>query len=131
DRAGAAVGGVDDPLADAQPLVQDVVRRADRQDAGPRGDAGDVEAVVGGRAQDAGYIGAVGVGRVRGRVVVAPIEVPAAPVVDEPVVVVVPSVRRPVPAVAVAARLPPVDRPAAGQVGMAQLDADVHVGDRH
>jgi hypothetical protein len=59
DHRSAAVGGVDDRLGEPSPVVQDVVGAAHRQDARARSDAGDPDAVVGGRAQDTGDVGAV------------------------------------------------------------------------
>src|SRR5262249_44521471 len=87
-----------------------------------RADAGHAAAVSGDRADDAGHVRAVAVVVRWGVVVVG--EVPAPPVVDVAVVVVVDAV-----VAAARAVLPRVDPEVAGQVGMGQVDAGVDDAD--
>src|SRR5206468_1643052 len=97
---GVMVGGIGDRLGQAPAVVDDVVGGAQGQEAGTGCDPGDADAVVGGCPEHPGYVGAVRVLGVGGRVAVVGIEV-------------------------VASR-----RPAAGEIGVVELNAEVDVGDR-
>ena len=124
-----AVGRVGDRLGQPARLVEDVVRRANRQDRRAGGHAGDAPSVVGTRPQHAGDLCPMGIAGLRAHVGVTAEEVVAAPIVDVPVAVVVDAVGAPAAAARVGARLTLVREPAVRQVRVIDIHAHVDIGD--
>ena len=135
-RPEARVDDLDPEVARVVERVGDVrgragarrIEHAHRQHLRLRRDAGDADAVVAARGDDPGDVGPVAVEVLW--CVVGVDEVPAAPVVDVAVVVVVEAVGLAVMALAVGAGLAGVRGDRALEVGLVELDAGVDDGDR-